>query len=171
VRDRVEGVGDAYDAGWQRNLASAQPARVAFPVPPLVVGQDAVAQVPVEESQRPKDFGAATRVRGNKAPLAGAQRGALMDDVEEGRVDLPNVVEECDPLEAAAGVVVQLGRASDDERVRRDAPDVSAGGVVVGVDRVEESLERCGGKTLALADFAPAAEDDSDSGGEPSEES
>ena len=42
-------------------------------------------------------------------------------------VDLADVVEECDALDAAHCVVVEVGRVGEDERVGGDAPDVRAG--------------------------------------------
>ena len=69
----------------------------------------------------------------------------IVNDVEQGFVDLPDVVEECHTLDAALLALVEAGRVREDERVRRDSADMGTGVGIVGIDRLEERFERGGG--------------------------
>jgi hypothetical protein len=60
------------------------------------------------------------------------------NDVFDRLVNLADVVEECDALDALAFVVGEVGRVGEDEGVGGDASDVRAGVGVIRVDRVEE---------------------------------
>jgi hypothetical protein len=110
-------------------------------------------------------------VRSDETALASAQRGALVDDVEQSGVDLADVMKERDALEAPAGVVVEVGGTSQDQRVRGDAPHVGAGGMIVRVDGVEQRFQRRGGESFAATDLATTAENDGGAGSQAGEQS
>ena len=99
-------------------------------------------------------------MRRDGAPLRGGERVLVVDDVEERLVDLADVVEERDALDALALVLGEVGRVGEDERVGGDAAHVRAGFRVVGVDGVEQRLERGGGEPLGGAAGLFATQED-----------
>jgi len=138
VRDRVEGVGDRDDACGEWDAPSFQATRISLAVPTLVVSQHAVGQIGIEDAERFEHAGANTRVLRDGTTLGRTQRVRLANDVFDCLVDLADVVEERDALDALAFMVGEIGRVGKDEGVRGDASDVCARIGVVGVDRVEE---------------------------------
>ena len=89
------------------------------------------------------------------ASLGGRQLRVVVDDVEERLVNLADVVEEGDALERAQLVLIETGGVAEDQRIAGDPPDVLSRFVVVGLDRVEQRLERGGREALgALATTA-----------------
>ena len=151
VREGVEGVGDSDDTGRERNTAPLESARIPFSIPPLVVCEHAVGEIGIETRQRCEDVGADGRVRGDGSAILGAEWLIVADDVDEGLVDLPDIVEEGDTFDALALVLRELSRFTEDERVRGDAAYVRARLGIVGVDGVEQRLERCRGEPLGDA--------------------
>ena len=142
----MSAIGD--DARRERNAASLEPARIALPVPALVVREHAVGEIGIEAMQRLEHVGARGGVRGDGSTIGGGELLVVVDDVEERFVDLSDVVEERDALDALALVLRELGGVAEDERIGRDAPDVGAGLGIVGVDGVEQRFERRGGEPL-----------------------
>ena len=69
-----------------------------------------------------------------------------------------DVVEERDALDAVQSALVQAGGLAEYEGVGCDAADVGARDGVVGVDRVEQRLERGRAKPLGLRSHAVLAE-------------
>src|SRR5690242_12832480 len=149
VRHRVEGVGESYDARGERNALSAQSVGVALPVPPFMVRDDAFRQVGVERGDGCEDVGPAPRMRVDLTSFRWREVGALVNDVEERFVDLSNVMKQGDPLDDFFLMLVELCGIGKDERVGSNASHVSARLGVVGVDGVEQRLERCGGESLS----------------------
>jgi len=166
VREGVEGVGDGDDTGRERNATPPESTGIAVSVPPLVVCEHAVGEIGIETRQRCEDVGADGRVRGDGSAILGAEWLIVADDVDEGLVDLPDIVEEGDTFDALALVLRELGRFTEDERVRRDAAYVRTRLGIVGVDGVEQRLERCRGEPLGDAPgLLTTNEDDRSRGG------
>lgn len=63
-------------------------------------------------------------------------------------MQLADVVEERDSLDSVERALVESGCFAEDERIRRDTPDVGAGFTIIGADRVEQRLERSGTQPL-----------------------
>ncbi|GAC1516852.1 MAG: hypothetical protein NVS1B4_14530 [Gemmatimonadaceae bacterium] len=80
-----------------------------------------------------------------------------MDDVEQRRVDLADVVEQGDSLRRSLFSLVESDRFGEDHRIRCDASDVSAGGGVIGVDGIQERFESRGRKALRGGSALPDA--------------
>ena len=118
-----------------------------------------------ERRQRSQDLGAALRVRHHGAALLGGELRLLVEDVGERPVELADVVEERDSLDAAQSALVQTGGFAEYQCVGRDAADVRAGDGVVGVDGVEQRLERGRAKPLGLRPHAVLAVEQSAGGG------
>ena len=97
-------------------------------------------------------------MRDDQRALAIVELVVVVDNVEEGGVDLPDVVVERDALDGAALVLIEAGRAREHERVGGDAANVRAGLRVVGINGVEERFERGGGDAFAEPLIVPAAE-------------
>ena len=74
----------------------------------------------------------------------GGELGRFVDDIEQRLMDLSDVVEEGDALDAALFGRRQVRRIREDERVARDASHMGAGLAVVRIDGVEERLEQGG---------------------------
>jgi hypothetical protein len=132
-------------------VSAAQPARIPCAVPALVVGEDAVAQVGIEQGEGRDDVGAELRMGGDLPALLGGERMAVVRDVEQRLVHLADVVEQRHALDARPVALGEAARIGEDERDRGDAADVRPSGRVVRVDRVEERLQRGGGKPLDAA--------------------
>ena len=150
VRDRVEGVGDRDDARAQRNAPALEVPGVAGAVPSLVMRQHALGKIGIEMLQRREDVGAAPGVRHHRAPFRRREPGVVVKDVGDRLVDLADVVEQCDALDAVTRALVHVGRIGENQRIVGDAPDVGAGDGVVGVDGVEQRLERGGAEPLGV---------------------
>jgi hypothetical protein len=65
-------------------------------------------------------------------------------------VEFPNVMEQRYPLDAALRTLVETGGLGEDERISSDAAYVRTSGFVVGVDRVQQRLERSRAQSLGL---------------------
>jgi hypothetical protein len=86
----------------------------------------------------------------------------VVDDVEQRRIDLADIVEQRDPLDVSQLALAQICGICEDERVTRDAPDMRTRVSVVGIDRAEQRLEHGSGETLGnQASVALAHEQDS----------
>ncbi len=144
----VEGIGNGDDPCRERNLVAGQATGVSASVPTLMVREDAVSEIGIEVRDRVENFGSAPRVGLDGAPLFVTEIAPFVNDVEECLMDLAYVVEEGDLLDHSKGVWIDCGFLGEHDGVRRDATDVGAGIGVVGVDRVEKSLE--GGRGEAL---------------------
>jgi hypothetical protein len=145
VGDRVVRVGDAHDPGLDRNRFSAEPGGIAGAVPALVMTEHAGAEIRIEARHRLEHLGATLRMGGDQLPFRGRELMIVVNHVIDRRVDLADVVEERDALDASATRFIEVGGTSEDQRVGRYAPDVSTRLVVIGVDRVEQRLE-CGSR-------------------------
>ncbi len=142
IRDDIEGVGDRDEARIERDASPPQTAWVAASVPSLVVGDDALSELRVEGREWREHFRAAQGMRQDGASLARGQLLGIVDDVEERLVNLSDVVKERDPLERAQLAVPQAGGVAKDQRVAGDSPDMLPGLMVIGLDGIEECLER-----------------------------
>ena len=143
--DRVVRVGDAHDPGLDRNRVATEPRGIPGSVPALVMTEHTGAEIRIKARHRLEDLGAALRMGGDQLPFRGRELMIVVNDVIDRRVDLANVVEKRDALDASATRFVEFGGTREDQRVSRNAPDVSTRLVVVGVDRVEQRLE-CGSR-------------------------
>ena len=130
-----------------------------------MVRRDALRKLRIERRQRRHHLSAALRVRHYGAPLLGGEIGWIVEDVRKRLVQLSNVVEQRNPLDAVLGVVIETGSLAQDEGIGRDAADVRASGGVVGIDCVEQGLERGRAEPLGVASHAVLAVEESSSGG------
>jgi hypothetical protein len=101
VSDSVERVGDCHDSRHQGNSSSLQAARVSLAIPSLVVGGYSSGEVGKESLQRSQDLGASVRVSHHGSALLGSKLRVLVKDIGQGSVQLADVVEESDPLDAS----------------------------------------------------------------------
>ena len=166
VGDDVEGVDDRNDSGGEGNRFATKSARVATAVPPLVMGENADRELGIEWRERREDRGAAARMGRDRPSLGRGEPAVVVNDVEERFVDLADVVEERDALDAAKDVVPETSGIAEDQRIARDLTDMLAGFVVVGFDRVENRLEGGGREpfgagTAVVLDAPGGAEDQS----------
>jgi hypothetical protein len=72
-------------------------------------------------------------------------------DVEQGFVDLADVVKERDTFHGSLKPLVEAGRLGENERGRRYPAHMKAGFLIIGFDCIEQRLERCGGKSFERA--------------------
>lgn len=162
--DGVERVRDRDDAGGERNPFSLQLPGITGAVPSLVMRCDSLPQVGVEGDDRAQHLGTALRMRPDSSPLLRGKLGVFVKNVGERFVQLPDVVEERDPLDTAPGVLIVAGRPRKDVRERRDSADVSASFRVVGINGVEQRLERGGAQPLRAGPATPFPEEESAGG-------
>src|SRR5688572_10116024 len=101
--------------------------RVACPIPSLVVGEDAFGQVGIERSKRLQHIRPAAWMGHHRPSLTRRQATLVMKDVIDRLVDLSDVVEERDPLDAAPRPLIELSRVSEYQRVVGNAPNMGAG--------------------------------------------
>ena len=102
----------------------------------------------------------------DRPPLGRGEPGVVVHDVEQRLVDLADVVKERHPLDRALRMLVEVGGVGDDQRVGRHPAHVHAGVGIVGLDGVEQRLERCAGEPLhGLAGAALANHERSAGGG------
>ena len=94
------------------------------------------------------------------APVGGRELPRIVHQVEQGLVDLADVVEERHALDAVALMLLQPGRLGQHQREARDAAHVRAGLRIGRVDGVEQRLEQRGGEALRLAARASLARDE-----------
>lgn len=83
-----------------------------------------------------------------EAILVLGQLAGIVHEIEERLVNLADVVEERGPFDLLALRLRQIGGVGDDQRVRSDAADVRARFLVVGVDCIEQRLQRGGHHAL-----------------------
>jgi len=148
MRNGVERVRDRDDACFERNPAATQSARISLSVPAFMVRQDAVGQLGIERREGREHFRATRGVSGDLAALGARQALGLMDDVEQGLMDLSDIVKERDALDRALATIVESRGVGDDERAGCHAAHVHTGFRIVRLDRVEQCLERRGREPL-----------------------
>lgn len=147
MRDGVERVGDGDDARLDGNVFGNELARVPRSIPALVVREHTVGQVGIEEGQRLEDLGASLRVRRDQTALLRRHLGVvIVHDIEERFVNLPNIVEERDALDAPDGGLIEPRGTRECHAIDSDASHVRSRHGVVRIDGVEQSLERGGGE-------------------------
>jgi hypothetical protein len=150
MSDRVEGIGDTHNSRCQRYPLAFQAAGVAVTVPPLVVRRDTLPEVGIKGIQGRENLGATLRMRSNRASLFRSELGFVVKDVSECFVQLADVVEQRDSLDAVEHPVVELRSAPKYERVLRNAADMCAGNGVVCLNRIQERFESCRAQALGL---------------------
>ena len=123
--DRIEAVGDRNDSGRERDSLALQATRIAGPIPALVVGGDSLAQIRVERGERSKNLGPALRVGSHGPPLLWCELGLVVKDVGESLVELTDIVEQRDALDAAAHALIEFRGFGQQERISRDATHVA----------------------------------------------
>ena len=101
VGDRVEGIGDRDDARHQRNSLPLESSRISCAVPSFVVRGHSLGEVRKKSLERSKYLGATLGVCHHGAALLRRQLRGFVENVGERSVELPDVVEECDTLDAA----------------------------------------------------------------------
>jgi len=122
------------------------------------MGAHTIREIRIKGAQRRQHFGATIRVRIDRAALCRGQRRVIVNDVEQRLVNFADVVEERDPLDAPALFFIQIGGAGEHQRVACDAADVRPRHRIVGVDGVEQRLERRGAEAFEMrrgATFVP----------------
>ena len=158
MRHGVEGIGQCHDARGQGDLLTTRPVGIAASIPSLVMTQHTLREVWVERLQRSQYLGTAPGMRDDSAPFRGCQICVLVNDVEEGLVDLTDVVKERDSLDDLPFVFVEVSGIGEDQRVSGDPPDVSAGLGIVRVDRIEKRFHAGRSKSLRGFTTAPFSE-------------
>ena len=168
VGDRIEGVGNRDDTRLNGNVLGDEPTRIAGSIPAFVMRQHAFGQVRVKEGQGMQDVGATLWVGHDEAALLRSHLAAvIVHDVEERFVDFTDVVKERNALDAANRRLIEVGRTSERHTVGGDATHVCASDGVVGVDGVEQRLERGGGEARgALRPLVLANEESANAGAE-----
>ena len=113
-----------------------------------MVGDHARGELGIEGGERSEDQRAAPRVRRDLAPLFARKTLPLVHDVEQRLVDLTDVVKERDPLDRPTLMLLEPRLVADDERVGGHAANVHPCLLVIGLDGVEQRLERGGSHAL-----------------------
>ena len=157
LSDRIERVGNSDDARFDRDRVSQELARIASAIPSLVVRQNPLGQIRIERSKRLENFRAFAWMRHHGIALVPCKPLRVVHDVRDRAIDFAYVVEERDPLDAALFALIEIGCASERQRVVGDTPDMRAGLGVVGVDGVQETFERRGSESLEGEPFTPLA--------------
>ena len=146
--DCVKGVDNRDDTRGEGNVSPFQLPGVAAAVPSLVMCEHAMWQFGIESVEWGQHVRAALRVREDFAMLCGRQFVVIVDDVEERLVDLADIVKEGDALHGALGALVEPQFVREDECIVRDTSYMCACLGIVGVDGIEQGLERRGGEAL-----------------------
>lgn len=147
--DRVVTIGDGDDACGERDRPAGQATWVAPSVPPLVMTEDAIGQMGVERDEWGEDVGTTTRMGGDCHPVGIAELlVAVMNDVEEGGGDLPDIMEERHALDLTSFRCVEPGRVGEDQCGSGNAAHMTPGVRVIGVYGEEKRLERGGAEAL-----------------------
>ena len=148
VSDRVEGIGEHNDSRRKRNAIAADSFGISGAVPSFMMREDTLLEIGIEWRERRKDFGAALRMSEDGSPLFRTEMCLLVGDVEEGLVNLSDVVKERDVLDDFSHMLVEVHRVGEYEGVGGDAAHMSAGVGIVGVDGIQECLHIRGGESL-----------------------
>src|SRR6185369_12379969 len=78
----------------------------------------------------------------HSAPLLWRELRRVVKDVRESLVELADVVEQRDPLDAVERSLIEPGGIAKNERIARDPTHVGACYGVVGIDGIQERLHR-----------------------------
>jgi hypothetical protein len=78
-------------------------------------------------------------------------------DVAHRFVNLSDIVEEGDALDACACAVIEFGRVAENEGIAGDTSDVPACIRIICIDRIQQSLQRRRPKSLGVNARAPLA--------------
>lgn len=149
VGDGVEAVGHGHDPRGGRNGPAGEAARISAAVPPLVVTEHTLGEAGIERAQWREHFSAATRVGEDGLAVGlGELLIAIMDDVEERRGDLADIVEEGDAFDLPLLGLVESGGLGENDGGCGDTTHVPSGIGVVGVDGEEEGFEGCGAESF-----------------------
>lgn len=148
VRHCVEGVGDGYDARRQRYFGSVKLVGIALSIPAFVVGKHALCQVWIEGSDGSENVCTALWMRRNLSSLGRSECRLLVDDIEKRLMDLSDVMKQSDALDDFHLVLGKIRRVGEDQCVRGNSSHMGARLCIVGVDRVQQRLERGGCKSF-----------------------
>lgn len=144
MRDRIEAVCDRDDSRLQRDSFPLETARIALSIPTLVVRSHTNAQIRIECAQWVENFSTTLWMGSHGSAFFRGEFGGLMEDVSQSFVQLPDVVEQRDALDAAQSVLVEAGGLTENQRIGRNPTNVFPRLLVVGVDRVQQRLHgRC----------------------------
>jgi hypothetical protein len=146
--DGVERVSHRDDARRVRDARAGEALRVPGAVPPFVMGEHADREIGVERGERREHRRTTRGVRRNGFALGSGQACALVDDVEQRFVDLPDVVKQRHALDLMLSRLVGAVRAGQDECISRHSAHVGARLLIGGVDGVEQSLRQGCGEPL-----------------------
>jgi hypothetical protein len=113
-----------------------------------VVREHAVRELGIEGCERCKHFGAALGMYRDGASLFGRERGCIVNDVEEGFVDLADIMEERDAFDGTSLVIIEVRGFGNDERVGCDAANVRSRLRVIRVDGVEQRFQGGGSESF-----------------------
>src|SRR5688572_14525818 len=115
VDDCIEAVGDCDNPRLERDFFPLQAERISGSIPALVVRGDAFPQLRIKSDERLEDLRAALGMGHHRQLVFGAQLPDVVADVRQGLVELADVVEERDALDAAEHPVVEIGGLGEDE--------------------------------------------------------
>ena len=133
-------VDDADDARAERDVLAGQAVGIAGAVPALVVRADQ-RHDRIRERHVRDDLGADARMRLDAGELLGGERPRLREDVL-GHGQLADVVQQRRGLDAADLALAHAERLGQAAGQPLDAADVLREGVVLGVDRRGQGLDR-----------------------------
>ena len=111
---RVERIGERHHTRGKWDAAAAEAAWVSRAVPSLVMGEHTFPELRVKCTEGFENLRASLRVGRDSAAVSDAQRRLVVNDVEEGFVNLPDVVKEGHALDRPTGAGIQPGRFADD---------------------------------------------------------
>jgi len=161
VRDGVERIGDRDDPRFDRDSGPAKAARVPVTVPTLVVGENSFGELWIKRFDRGEHVGTTARVRIDLATLRRGELRRLVHDIEQGSVDLPDVVKERDTFYGATRTLVEASGVGNDQGIGSHAANVHPSLLIVCLDGIEQGL-KCGtSEALQSAARAPLANDQS----------
>jgi hypothetical protein len=157
--DCVERVGDGDYTCRDRNPPALEMPGIPLSIPALVMRQHAAREVGIERRERSEYLRAALGMRHHCAAFSRRESGLFVKDVGDCLVDFADVVKESDSLYAVAGPLVKVGGLSEYQGKVSNAPNVSAGHGIVGVDGAEQSLEGGRSETFGANPYASLMDD------------
>jgi hypothetical protein len=107
-----------------------------------VVSGDSLAKVRIKRAEWCENFGPTHRMCSDSPPLLGRELRLVVKDIRESLVELADIMEQCDPLDAVECSLIEPGGVAENERIARYPTHVGASYGVVGIDGVKERLHR-----------------------------
>src|SRR5512141_801561 len=119
------------------------------------MGEHGSRQSRIKRRERSQHVGPALWICHHRSPLVRRESRVFVEDVSECLVNLADVVKESDTLDASANSLVESGCVAENQREARNPPNVRAGYGVIGVDRIQQSLQRRRSEALGMDTRTP----------------